>query len=87
MRLSRLLSGLLVSAVGAPLAVVLDSATYLYSAITLRKIELDDLRRNIGVVFQESFLFSNTVAANALSRTARASARGEGGARRRRRAC
>jgi len=25
---------------------------------------LDDLRRNIGLVFQESFLFSNTVAAN-----------------------
>ncbi len=29
-----------------------------------RCIELDDLRRNIGLVFQESFLFSNTVAAN-----------------------
>lgn len=27
-------------------------------------IDLDDLRRNIGLVFQESFLFSNTVAAN-----------------------
>ncbi len=30
----------------------------------LRDLELDDLRRNIGIVFQESFLFSNTVAAN-----------------------
>ena len=30
----------------------------------VRCIELDDLRRNIGLVFQESFLFSNTIAAN-----------------------
>ena len=30
----------------------------------LRDIAIDDLRRNIGMVFQESFLFSNTVAAN-----------------------
>jgi len=30
----------------------------------LRQIKLDDLRRNIGLVFQESFLFSNTVANN-----------------------
>jgi ATP-binding cassette subfamily B protein len=30
----------------------------------VRTLDLDDLRRNIGVVFQESFLFSNTVAAN-----------------------
>ncbi|MDX1947970.1 MAG: ABC transporter ATP-binding protein [Pirellulaceae bacterium] len=30
----------------------------------LRDLDLDDLRRNIGLVFQESFLFSNTVAAN-----------------------
>jgi len=29
-----------------------------------RQLDLDDLRRNIGLVFQESFLFSNTVAAN-----------------------
>src|ERR1700690_3180710 len=28
------------------------------------RLHLDDLRRNIGTVFQESFLFSNTVAAN-----------------------
>ena len=30
----------------------------------LRDLDLEDLRRNIGLVFQESFLFSNTVAAN-----------------------
>lgn len=30
----------------------------------LRELRLDDLRRQIGLVFQENFLFSNTVAAN-----------------------
>ncbi len=30
----------------------------------LRDLDLDDLRRAIGLVFQESFLFSNTIAAN-----------------------
>ncbi|HEX7445944.1 MAG TPA: ABC transporter ATP-binding protein, partial [Pirellulales bacterium] len=30
----------------------------------LRTLDLNDLRRNIGIVFQETFLFSNTVAAN-----------------------
>ncbi|MCO6454182.1 MAG: ABC transporter ATP-binding protein [Pirellulaceae bacterium] len=30
----------------------------------VRSLDLDQLRRNIGIVFQESFLFSNTVAAN-----------------------
>lgn len=30
----------------------------------LRSLDLDDLRRNIGLVFQESFLFSHTIAAN-----------------------
>jgi ABC-type multidrug transport system fused ATPase/permease subunit len=30
----------------------------------LRAVDLHDLRRQIGIVFQESFLFSNTVAAN-----------------------
>ncbi len=30
----------------------------------LRDLDLEELRRNIGIVFQESFLFSNTVAAN-----------------------
>jgi ABC-type multidrug transport system fused ATPase/permease subunit len=32
--------------------------------LDVRTLHLDDLRRNIGLVFQESFLFSNTVAAN-----------------------
>ena len=36
----------------------------LIDGIDVRQIHLDDLRRNIGLVFQESFLFSNTVAAN-----------------------
>jgi len=36
----------------------------LIDSIDVRRIHLDDLRRNIGLVFQESFLFSNTVAAN-----------------------
>lgn len=30
----------------------------------VREYDLDDLRRNIGLVFQESFLFSTTIAAN-----------------------
>lgn len=30
----------------------------------LRQLEIDSLRRNIGLVFQEAFLFSHTVAAN-----------------------
>ncbi|MES2693831.1 MAG: ABC transporter ATP-binding protein [Verrucomicrobiota bacterium] len=36
----------------------------LIDGIDVRRIHLDDLRRNIGLVFQESFLFSNTVGAN-----------------------
>jgi ATP-binding cassette subfamily B protein len=32
--------------------------------IDVRELDLNDVRRNIGIVFQESFLFSNTVAAN-----------------------
>ncbi len=36
----------------------------LVDSIDVRDINLDDLRRNIGLVFQESFLFSNTIAAN-----------------------
>jgi ATP-binding cassette subfamily B protein len=36
----------------------------LLDGIDARQVDLDDLRRNIGLVFQESFLFSNTVAAN-----------------------
>ncbi|MCC7145042.1 MAG: ABC transporter ATP-binding protein [Phycisphaeraceae bacterium] len=30
----------------------------------LKQLDVDDLRRNVGLVFQESFLFSNTVASN-----------------------
>lgn len=32
--------------------------------VDIRRYDLDDLRRNVGVVFQESFLFSDTIAAN-----------------------
>ena len=36
----------------------------LVDGIDVRNRDLQDLRRNIGLVFQESFLFSNTIAAN-----------------------
>lgn len=36
----------------------------LVDGIDVRRLRLDDLRRNTGLVFQESFLFSNTIAAN-----------------------
>lgn len=36
----------------------------LIDGIDVRDLDLDDLRRHIGIVFQETFLFSNTVAAN-----------------------
>jgi ATP-binding cassette subfamily B protein len=36
----------------------------LVDGMDVRRIDLDDLRRNIGLVFQESFLFSTSVAAN-----------------------
>jgi ATP-binding cassette subfamily B protein len=36
----------------------------LIDGVDARRLELSSLRRNIGIVFQESFLFSNTVAAN-----------------------
>jgi ABC-type multidrug transport system fused ATPase/permease subunit len=32
--------------------------------IDVRRFDLDELRRNIGIVFQENFLFSNTIEAN-----------------------
>ncbi len=41
-----------------------SSGRILIDGIDVRRLHLDDLRRNIGTVFQESFLFSNTVAAN-----------------------
>jgi ABC-type multidrug transport system fused ATPase/permease subunit len=40
------------------------SGRVLVDGIDVRQLDLQDLRRNIGIVFQESFLFSNTVAAN-----------------------
>lgn len=40
------------------------SGRVLIDGIDVRKLDLQDLRRNLGLVFQESFLFSNTVAAN-----------------------
>lgn len=36
----------------------------LFDQVDLRDLSLDDYRRQIGIVYQESFLFSNTVAAN-----------------------
>ena len=36
----------------------------LMDGIDVRELDLQDLRRNIGIVFQENFLFSNTIAAN-----------------------
>ena len=41
--------GVLVSTVGAPLAVLVDSLTYLYSALTLRRIEVDEPPARTGV--------------------------------------
>jgi len=43
------LGGLIVSAVGAPLAVLTDSLTYVYSALTLRRIDLDEPIPRTGV--------------------------------------
>ena len=40
------------------------SGRVLLDGIDLREIDLEDLRRNIGFVFQENFLFSNTIAQN-----------------------
>jgi ATP-binding cassette, subfamily B, bacterial len=36
----------------------------LVDGVDVREMDLDQLRRSIGLVFQESFLFSNTVASN-----------------------
>ncbi|MGF1656392.1 MAG: ABC transporter ATP-binding protein [Verrucomicrobiales bacterium] len=41
-----------------------DRGRILLDGIDIRDFALDELRRSIGLVFQESFLFSNTVAAN-----------------------
>jgi ABC-type multidrug transport system fused ATPase/permease subunit len=41
-----------------------DRGRVLIDGIDARELDLDDLRRNVAVVFQENFLFSHTVAAN-----------------------
>ena len=43
------IGGALVSTIGAPLAVLVDSLTYLYSAITLRRIDIDEPPARTGV--------------------------------------
>ncbi|MGC3970151.1 MAG: ABC transporter ATP-binding protein [Pirellulales bacterium] len=40
------------------------SGRILLDGVDLREYDVDDLRRSIGVVFQESFLFNDTIAAN-----------------------
>jgi hypothetical protein len=42
------LGGVLVSALGAPLAVLADAATYLYSAVTLSRMEVEEPARRAG---------------------------------------
>ena len=63
----------LVGETGAGKSTLLSLVPRFYDAIggavridghDVRSLDLDELRRNIGIVFQESFLFSNTVAAN-----------------------
>jgi ATP-binding cassette subfamily B protein len=41
-----------------------SSGRVLVDGIDVRRLDLNELRRNVGLVFQESFLFSHTVAAN-----------------------
>lgn len=41
-----------------------DDGKVLIDGIDARDLDVDALRRNIGIVFQESFMFSNTIAAN-----------------------
>jgi len=41
-----------------------SSGSIRLDGVDLRQLNLDDVRRSMGIVFQESFLFSNTVAAN-----------------------
>ncbi|MGO4600025.1 MFS transporter [Terrabacter sp. 2RAF25] len=43
------LGGVLVNALGAPLAVLLDSLTYLYSALTLSRIQVEEPPQRTGV--------------------------------------
>lgn len=41
-----------------------SSGSIRLDGVDLRLLDLDDVRRSMGIVFQDSFLFSNTVAAN-----------------------
>jgi ATP-binding cassette subfamily B protein len=41
-----------------------DSGTIRIDGHDIRDLDLDDLRRNMGLVFQESFLFSHTIGSN-----------------------
>ncbi|QDT56178.1 putative ABC transporter ATP-binding protein [Caulifigura coniformis] len=41
-----------------------DSGAVRVDGHDVRKLDLDDLRRNMGLVFQESFVFSHTIGAN-----------------------
>ncbi|MBL8811728.1 MAG: ABC transporter ATP-binding protein [Planctomycetaceae bacterium] len=41
-----------------------SSGTLKFDGHDVRSLNLDDVRRSSGIVFQESFLFSNTIAAN-----------------------
>ena len=63
----------IVGATGAGKSTLLSLIPRFYDAVQgrvmidghdVRDLDLDELRRNIGLVFQESFLFSNTIAAN-----------------------
>jgi len=47
------LGGVLVSTVGAPVAVLVDSLTYLYSAITLSRIDVDEPPARTGVTVRQ----------------------------------
>ncbi len=41
-----------------------SSGSIRLDGVDLRQLNLDDVRRSMGIVFQDSFLFSNTIAAN-----------------------
>jgi ATP-binding cassette subfamily B protein len=42
----------------------LDSGSILVNGCDIKKVKLNDLRKKVGIVFQETFLFSDTVRAN-----------------------
>ncbi len=41
-----------------------DKGEVYIDGVDAKRLKLEDLRRNIGIVFQESFMFSNTIASN-----------------------